>query len=146
MQKSVAQIGAFSLFSCMAKYFYRVEHKETHIGPYRNSTDGRYLSAAWEISGTTNWDLFSGGLHPLPSEDNIDLIDFSMVFGFPSLRKLTNWFSNREDVWEILRRAGFQVVRFEASDGRMDGRKQSCISYKNLFNRTVVPFDRVIGY
>lgn len=100
---------------------YRVEHKETGIGPYRNHghiiKNHMYMVWAHEDSE-----------HPSPSEDDLQ-IDSSYYFGFTSLMDLKRWFKG----WlTLLYKSGYKVVEYKcpANQVKVGVSKTQCIFKK----------------
>ncbi len=81
----------------MHKTVYRIEHKDTGVGPYQ---------------GTWDWGWDHGGpLRPSPDELQWNY-DFCHQFGFSSLKQLYRWFTKEMRI--ELDRMGFRIIKLEA--------------------------------
>ncbi len=91
---------------------YRVEHRESQIGPYQgNAVDDSTLDYYWSSK------------HPGPKEDGIPDPQRTEHFGFKSVRQLLDWFL----LWDIWawKKQGFAVYKYDISDEyvRLGGRQ-----------------------
>ena len=128
------------------KKFYRLEHSETGIGPYRQSMplDSRYrfLTACEAVQDKCNVSFFSR-YHKTPYRDGlgdpIEWFDASARFGFKNMKSLTKWWSDKEEVYRAFEEFGFEVVCYDVTE-RYDSHRQSVVSYHDMKNRTVLPF------
>ncbi len=141
---------------------YRVEHKESKVGPYSSI----YRSDLMSILDDHGYgDAYCDHNHPSPwDEPNLrfimerlfidcereNSIDRYLIFGFNSLDQLINWFYSYNEVFiSFLKEKGFVINIYEVKDGdlfcysetgiRMNimyvehGKKQ-CVFYKKVAN------------
>lgn len=99
---------------------FRVQHKETKVGPFQTDND-----FTQHLAEHTNG--------PIPYHDGLDLgfIPWTYVFGCLSVESLKQWFTIGdiaiEDVCDQLESLGFCVVEYLVEDGDYiigDSRKQ----------------------
>lgn len=106
---------------------YRVEHKDTGLGPYNHSWDEE--NAELEDKLQTEHSNLS---HPSMYEDfDIDMISRDHYFGFPSLTSLAEWF---EGGWiGILIECGF-IIREYNVDNVLMGKSGRQVMFKKKEN------------
>jgi hypothetical protein len=131
----------------MSKYFYRVEHKKSKLGPYTHEfsenseeykiLDEKYGSTLVSLAlKTFNVDVYNTRTHPGPKRDiphigHFDIED--LKFGFRGPVQLFKWFSRKKEVFKFLKKFGFQIVRYNCKEGsRLDGKTHSCIKINEL--------------
>lgn len=109
-------------------YFYRIEHKESRVGPYRavvytkNGMRDFYDLMKRELKNT-----FESSYHTVPLFDSRLRRYSEMVgskYGFSSLIKLRRWFGTDEKTYRFFEKYGFVLRRYSV-DTRHDGREQS---------------------
>lgn len=135
------------------KYFYRVEHKDSKLGPYTHEfteTETLKLEADYDTDCMAvalgrryqSVDLYNSYTHPSPYNYIPEFHDYdadALKFGFASPKLLFRWFTQKKSIWRFLRKYGFVVARYTYNyDSRMDGVTHSCIEDVNLNTREVL--------
>lgn len=119
------------------KYFYRIEHKETRIGPYRHK-----ISTVFDLRDKTGFDPVSG-YHKTPHANNLSnplrIFGDHARFGFASIRSLKKWWSDLPEVYVFFAERGFELVRYEVA-ARFDSDRQSVADINHMTNRKVLSF------
>ena len=124
------------------EYFYRIEHKETQIGPYRN--DYAFVAELGYKFG----DCFLTGYHKTPDEDGLGnkLTMFGKFsrFGFNSIEKLKAWWTDKRGVYEAFEEKGYQIVRYEV-DELFSSSRQSVARVGGMKNPIVISIDELFS-
>lgn len=124
------------------KFFYRIEHKKTKFGPYRHNT-----SVSYKIFDKTGWNVYSD-YHKAPPYDGLDgaldLFASAARFGFASLRGVVKWWSNKKEVYALLEKSNFHLVRYEVTE-RFDSCRQSVANVIDMKNPKIMPFSVLTG-
>lgn len=139
----------------MAKYFYRIEHTESAIGPYNHHVDPDQLSedSAWywflgdiPFSYIMQEELghsFSGEYHMNPRHDGLSpYMNDDSRFGFASLEKVRRWFGTDKKTYDLFESYGFQLRRFKVEE-RFDSARQSVAMVDQMEDFDVVCFSKV---
>lgn len=111
---------------------FRVEHKDTHIGPFQTSDP--YLQELAKTAGEIRY-LRN------PYDDGLGLawIPWAYVFGSPSLNALKRWvflggtFDANEAIVRELAKRGFVVAEYLVEEG----------DYRDSFSKLQVAFDAI---
>jgi len=109
-------------------YFYRIEHKESRVGPYRaviRTKSG--MRDFYDLMKKELKNTFEGSYHTVPLFDSQLRRYSEMVgskYGFSSLNKLRRWFGTDEKTYRFFEKYGFVLRRYSVNT-RHDGREQS---------------------
>lgn len=117
------------------RHFFRIEHKEQKIGPYRctvyNPSNGFREDFIWIVSDKLNRGLSTSWKNcPTPSEEDLptDLWkNNSARYGFASLSKLRKWFGCRKALYALMEEYGFVLRRYTVDSGDMFTSPTQCI-------------------
>lgn len=109
---------------------YRVEHKDTGIGPYHSRFDANFSSESQRQLENILNDFFFKRHHVDPSDDMGDGTSFNLYgwkFGFKDEKSLTKWFDHHRGI-KGLQNLGFVVRVYEAPNQQVKQMK-SQIAY-----------------
>jgi hypothetical protein len=132
-------------------FFYRIEHKESGIGPYRASirTKTRKKEQFYNVMRKELGHTFESGYHVAPYQDEKlkdqyrkDETVGDLRYGFASLTKLRRWFGTDEKTYRVFKKYGF-VLRRYTTKNRIDGREQSMSHKEDLTKVKELPYDKV---
>lgn len=136
------------------KYLYRIQHKDSGIGPYRHEFDDglicrnsyRVFTVIELIRSDLDTNLDSAN-HPTPPKDGIsdDHILDHVRYGFKSLAKMRRWFTGNSAVYDLFEKHGFILMRYQVNGERLDGIRQSCARKDHLTGGRQLDFARVYG-
>ena len=117
------------------RHFYRIEHKDTKIGPYRSVVRCKNSGLTLPFYCLVN-DVCIRGLGtsfkncPTPREE--DLPDHvwnknAARYGFSSLSKLRKWFGKNKKVYACMQEYGFVLRRYSVDSGNVFQSPTQCI-------------------
>ena len=138
-----------------SKYFYRIQHKDSLVGPFNHVTkefrvNGQwYTTLAQAIQHGLDVDVFGFNTEtrPCPKEDGLrvhvrESRDADSRFGFKTLKKVREWFTENKEVYDLLERYGFELARYKVKE-RFDSDFQSVAYLEGLKEKEVLPFSRL---
>lgn len=99
------------------------------------------------IFDKTCWDVYSS-YHKAPPYDGLNkamnLFASAARFGFASLRGVKKWWSDLPEVYALLEKECFHLVRYEVTE-RFDSCRQSVADIDDMKNPKVIPFSVLTG-
>jgi hypothetical protein len=130
-------------------YLYRIEHRESKIGPYRASVKTKNgMRDFYKIMHRNLGHQFADDYHAHPCYDLVlckHCENQDNVYGFPTLKKLRAWFGTDEKTYKLFQKHDIVLNRYR-TNVRIDAKdkKQSVTPRKYLKEYKEIPYKKVI--
>lgn len=146
------------------KYFYRLEHKTTHEGPYRHSSDSfvdpnpdldsiysdnivsyimRETGADFTMDNPNCPTPFNDWIKGELLADKVPKPQYGSVFGFRSIAQTRKWWGTNPKVYDLFEKNNFVLRRYKTNE-RYDGNKQAVAFFTTLTDGKIIPFTKVL--